>query len=191
MSVDYAIYLKLNEWTGIEAICLVAGIDPEDYAERLNSANRVCKNRDLWNRVVFPINTAFVDSLHNGEIIAHGEPPDFYKPIEIVQWAISKRFDVSDELIAFVGQPETVARGGTQAKLKLQKQQEAILAAIKTKLFNPMAIPDGEKGNIKSICEGSTDLFEADTAFDRAWKLGIGSLWKMEHHESYARRGNA
>lgn len=78
-----------------------------------------------------------------------------------------------------------------EALSKLQKQQAAILKVIEAKRFKPMAIPDNEKGTIKLICESDNPvLFEAETAFDRAWKLGIGKLWQMENHESYARRGN-
>ena len=75
---------------------------------------------------------------------------------------------------------------------KLEKQQAAILAAILAKGFKPMEIPDNEKGTIKSICEldNKDNLFSAGTAFDAAWKKGIGKLWRMEHHESYAHRGN-
>ena len=75
---------------------------------------------------------------------------------------------------------------------KRDKQKEAILDVIKAKRFSPMAIPDGEKGTIKSICEleNKDNLFDAPTAFDSAWKDGIGTLWKMEFHDSYAHRGN-
>ncbi len=88
-----------------------------------------------------------------------------------------------------------VSHAGTETKqkalLKLEKQQNAILKVITEKQFNPMAIPDGEKGTIKLICESDySKLFEAETAFDRAWKCGIKKLWQMENHKSYARRGN-
>ncbi len=74
---------------------------------------------------------------------------------------------------------------------KLEKQKEAILNVIKAKKFKPMEIPDNEKGTIKLICQSDySKLFEAETAFDRAWKEGINKLWRMEHHESYAKRGN-
>ncbi|WP_432745467.1 hypothetical protein ABXJ76_06965 [Methylobacter sp. G7] len=96
-------------------------------------------------------------------------------------------------------QAEAVANDGagshaeTETKkplTKLEKQQEAILDAMKIKQFKPMQIPDGEKGTIRLICESDySELFKAETAFDRAWKAGINELWRMEHHESYARRG--
>lgn len=75
-------------------------------------------------------------------------------------------------------------------KNMLEEQQVAILKVINLKNFKSTAIPRGEKGTIKDICESDyAGLFKAHTAFDRAWKLGIKILWKMEFHESYARRG--
>lgn len=76
---------------------------------------------------------------------------------------------------------------------KLQKQQKAILEVIKNNSFNPMAIQDGKKtGVIQKDCENKyADIFNGSTSFDRAWDLGLKSnLWRMEYHDSYARRGN-
>ena len=90
----------------------------------------------------------------------------------------------------------TVSHSGTGTKpkalSKMEKQQAAILETINAKEFKPMAIPDGEKGTLKDICEkeNKNKLFNASSAFDAAWKKGIGKLWQMEHHESYAHRGN-
>ena len=94
------------------------------------------------------------------------------------------------EDVGLVSHAETETK--PKALSKMEKQQAAILEVIKAKRFKPMAIPDGEKGTIKSICEidYKDDLFKAGTAFDAAWKKGIGKLWQMEHHESYAHRGN-
>ena len=120
----------------------------------------------------------------------------FFKPVSFITWANSKKFEVPKELIDFHKnlnlQTEThvIDCTANQTPEKLKKQQQAILEAIKSKNFNPMAIPDGEKGTIQIICEQMQPiLFQALTAFDRAWKLGIGRLWKMEFHESYAKRG--
>ena len=77
-------------------------------------------------------------------------------------------------------------------KSKLKQQQDAILEVISIKQFDPMEIPDGEKGTIKDICKTDYDeLFKAENSFDRAWKNGIRTLWKMKHYDSYAHRGNA
>lgn len=72
---------------------------------------------------------------------------------------------------------------------KLQKQHQAILDVIKLKGFDPMQIPDCEKGTIRTICE--TDyptLFDGTTSFDNAWKDGR-ALFRMANHASFSRRG--
>jgi hypothetical protein len=106
---------------------------------------------------------------------------------------ISKQGNNKQEVNADAGKG---SHAGTEPKpkalSKMQKQQAAILEAINAKEFKPMAIPDGEKGTIKNICEkeNKDGLFNAETAFDAAWKKGIGKLWQMENHNSYAHRGN-
>ncbi|PPD41653.1 MAG: hypothetical protein CTY16_15795 [Methylobacter sp.] len=79
-------------------------------------------------------------------------------------------------------------------KLKSEKQHDAILAAIALKKFKPMMIPDGGKGELKSLCETHCDLkslFDRDTSFDNAWKSGSKKgLFRMENHASYVKRGN-
>ena len=76
-------------------------------------------------------------------------------------------------------------------KTKLEKQQDVIMDVIKMKKMDPMKIPDGEKGTIKDICERDNidNLFDAHSAFERTWKLGIKKLWQMDNHDSYAKRG--
>lgn len=79
---------------------------------------------------------------------------------------------------------------GTEPELtKLEKQRNAIMDVILLKEFNPLAIPDGEKGTIKDICQADyPDLFDGTTSFDNAWKAS-GSLFRMANHASYAKRG--
>ena len=105
MSADYAMYLKLNDWTGLAAVCLLAGIDPQKYAKRLKNIHTkpTAKNLDLWNRVIDPINRAFMQSEADSEIIARidGEAGRYYDPVKVINWAIAKDFDVPDELRAF------------------------------------------------------------------------------------------
>jgi hypothetical protein len=73
---------------------------------------------------------------------------------------------------------------------KLENQRNAILTVIEQKQFNPMEIPDGEKGTIKLICEADYPrLFDGDTSFDNAWKKGR-ELFRMANHASYAKRGS-
>jgi len=77
-------------------------------------------------------------------------------------------------------------------KSKLEEQQEAILKVIRDNEFDPMAIPGGKKASVIQIdCENKhAGIFDGSTSFDRAWDSGIGKLWKMKYHDSYARRGN-
>jgi hypothetical protein len=74
---------------------------------------------------------------------------------------------------------------------KLQKQHRAILEVIEVKNFDPMKIPDGEKGTIRQICEADYPLlFDGSTSFDNAWKKGRNlNLFKMANHASFAKRG--
>jgi hypothetical protein len=130
------------------------------------------------------------------ESINRSRPINYAKKYEEmlirVQVEVAKRIKTDQ-----TAQPQTEAVADAGADIdgkvlsKLEKQQSAILKVISTKQFNPMAIPDNEKGTIKIICESDySELFKAVTAFDRAWKHGIETLWKMENHESYAHRGN-
>ena len=118
-------------------------------------------------------------------------------PKNWLAWAQSKGYKTDHITPLFIDvDVGTGNHAGTETKpkvlSKLEKQQNAILKVIETKQFKPMAIPDNEKGTIKSICEleNKNDLFKVETAFDRAWKFGIGKLWQMENHDSYAHRGN-
>lgn len=111
--------------------------------------------------------------------------------------AVKNLTSATDRVISFEYTPaatvedvENDNEDDTTPKSKLEKQQQAILAVIEEMKYKPMEIPDGGKGIIKSICEiNHLDDFNADTSFDRAWKEGIGKLWKMKYHDSYARRG--
>jgi hypothetical protein len=78
-------------------------------------------------------------------------------------------------------------------KTLLKNQQEIILEVIIESMgLDPMAIPSGAKSNkIQLECENKhAHLFKGSSSFERAWKLGRqDGLWKMEYHDSYARRG--
>lgn len=83
-------------------------------------------------------------------------------------------------------------KGNPKTLGKLQKQQNAILEVIKNNGLDPMKIPDGKKTRvIQKDCENDyATIFNGSTSFDRAWDSGVGKLWQMEYHNSYARRGN-
>lgn len=73
----------------------------------------------------------------------------------------------------------------------LKEQQDNILKAINALKLEPMAIPNGQKKVIQRYCENEyAESFKGSTCFDRAWDKGKKELWKMKHHDSYARRGN-
>lgn len=65
------------------------------------------------------------------------------------------------------------------------------MAVIKSKGFDPMAIPVGKRKVIEDICRADSDyseLFKKPTSFGTAWKKGH-HLFKMENHDSSAKRG--
>lgn len=73
----------------------------------------------------------------------------------------------------------------------LERQQEAILFAIKALDLEAMAIPGKTKIKINNYCEENFSVdFANKTAFNRAWQVGNTKLWKLEDYESYTRRGN-
>ncbi|QSA97727.1 hypothetical protein [Methylococcus sp. EFPC2] len=77
-----------------------------------------------------------------------------------------------------------------QELTKGEKQRCAILTAIRLKKYDPMKIPTGGRGILKTICENDyPEIFDGDTSFENRWKLGRGIDWKMAHHASFAKRG--
>jgi hypothetical protein len=174
-----------------------------------NETDPEAKNRHwLVPGLADDLHQAFRTAVFNGELTAYNtrtgltykpgqhENTIFTTPAAINKWLESQgasyRYgsENSDKKpVTNINNDLTLYEDGV--KTKIEKQQAAILQTIKTKRFDPMAIPDGGKGTIKIICE--TDyplLFGGDTSFDRAWKAGIKTLWKMENYESYAKRGN-
>lgn len=79
----------------------------------------------------------------------------------------------------------------TRYKPLLERQQEAILFAIKALDLEAMTIPRKTKIKINNYCEENFSVdFANKTAFTRAWQIGNTKLWKLEDYESYTRRGN-
>lgn len=86
-------------------------------------------------------------------------------------------------------EPPNQTQQTTPSLLKSDKQLEAIVEVIKLKGFDPMQIPDGEKGTIEAICKNDYPLlFDSESSFHTAWKKGR-HLFRMANHDSYARRG--
>jgi hypothetical protein len=178
-------WLSLPEWTPEQAVCLLYGFD----------YNKLDNHQCLG---------LLVEKLQKAKFKGN------MTPYQWQQFGVEQKFPLPKQMmliekLSLESQTETL--GGNKADAgagnhaitepkkpelsKLEKQKEAILNVIKAKKFKPMEIPDNEKGTIKLICQSDySKLFEAETAFDRAWKEGINKLWRMEHHESYAKRGN-
>lgn len=77
-----------------------------------------------------------------------------------------------------------------QGITRREKQRRAILDVIRKKQFDPMAIPDGEKGTIEAVSRAQyPELFDKESSFREAWKSGVPKQWRMNSHDRYARRG--
>ena len=108
----------------------------------------------------------------------------YFNPRDFIDWAISKSFDVPVELKEFAKSKTTTAPPIVQSnneptttnkQTKVQKHHAAILEVIRIKGFNPLAIPDGEKGTIEDICRADYPLlFNRETSFHTAWKKRKG-----------------
>lgn len=74
---------------------------------------------------------------------------------------------------------------------KLKKQLLIILSVIENEKYMPMKIQDGKKSIIADLCiKNYSESFKSIDAFDRVWKIGVkNDLFRMENHDSYARRG--
>ena len=192
--VDWQYWLKKSAWTPEQAVCLLYGINPLEYPKiadnqqieklRLDAEDKGKMTPYQWQQ--FGVEQKFPIP----KKISLIEKPMSEPQAEVVPDAgAGSQDDVEPESTKVV---QASIKPKEPTLSKLEKQQAAILATIKAKGFEPMKIPDGEKGTIKSICEleNKDDLFKAGTAFDAAWKNGIRKLWQMEHHDSYAHRGN-
>ena len=105
--------------------------------------------------------------------------------------ATERAVQADPEPPAPVGNTESDGWREDQSLLKREKQDRAVAEAIKTKGFNPSAIPDGEKGTIEALCTLEyPELFKAATAFETTWKRGLkAGCWRMQSHASYSKRG--
>ena len=208
LRADYKRWINADSWTVERAILLLinAEILPKDNSiydcgppRTMTEQSDFNKFMEIWPILEGSLKYGGLKKLDKGCVGLWND----VSPKDFIHWAKLKGYAIPEELkvIGTATQSETVIyadignHAGTETKpkalSKLEKQQAAILKVIEAKEFKPMAIPDNEKGTIKLICESdNSKLFEAETAFDRAWKFGIGKLWQMENHESYARRGN-
>jgi len=204
-------YSLWGAWSWVEAIFIMNGFKPVYYSHelrrRLNNLkpgglHQTAMQTDIelargyfgYSEVAY-----FVDRIQLGyigkEVIEAGEKTFKDLPANWERFWLDRQNELkgvalSDEPDTKDPQVITLPDKIDKPKTRLGNQQDAILTVIKIKKFDPMAIPDGEKGTIKAICEADyPQLFSGDTSFDRAWKLGITELWKMEYHDSFAKRG--
>jgi hypothetical protein len=195
--IPYDDWLNRERITLEEALMLSLGLNPNDpgdkdplffpqdeYANRRNQAMQ-------WKK----------SGLLHTEINREEQDRDHYvKPLEFFRLAMANDWldplsAQLDPIIAFLEQnptkPRTVtATGGADREpTKLEKQQAAIMEAIHGKGFDPLSIPDGEKGTLKMICESDYPyLFDGSTSFDNAWKASK-EMFRMANHASYSKRG--
>lgn len=192
MSINWPHWLSLPSWSKKQAVLLACGLNPNKFheIERHENYQSMCEPFiELCQRTIEESGTPYYWlNKFNIESYLGGVPRGVHE--WLAQQIERTQLEPQAETVANVGVDSQGTEQNGKALTKLEKQQAAILEVIKAKEFNPMAIPDGEKGIIKIICENDYKvLFEAVTAFERAWKDGINKLWKMEHHESYAHRG--
>jgi hypothetical protein len=208
LRADYKRWINADSWTVERAILLLLNAetlpkqnDNYDCGSPMTIREQSVYNQfmEIWPILESSLKYGSLKKLDKGCVGLWND----VRPKDFIYWAQLKGYAIPEELIGIctvihTNAVEDVGKGNhlrTETKpevlSKLEKQQKAILKVIETKQFKPMAIPDNEKGAIKSICESDDSvLFEVETAFDRAWKKGIGKLWQMEHHNSYAHRGN-
>ena len=197
---DDSLWLKMHSWNIDFAAKLILLGYTENVEEQIDffsrQKNRIDNDRaDIMKTIINRFDKLAQSAINIGVL----QKPD--TPANWLAWAQSKGYKINHLISENQVVSVAVDHEGTDTKdnkklnksknSKLQRQQKAILDTINAKGFDPMAIPDGEKGTIKLIFElDDSVLFKYETAFDRAWKLGIGKLWQMENHNSYAHRGN-
>lgn len=207
MGADYDKWIKADLWTVERAILLLIDAEslpywPNNYdtCSPITDDEKIIYSdfMDIWDIARASLKAG---SLNKVDKSAAGVMRNEVRPNEFIHWARTKGYEIPDNLKTIRAEPlaEPLADAGAVGDVepktnptltKLKKQQAAILKSIAAKGLKPMAIPDGEKATIKRICElEHSELFKAETAFDRAWKDGVNTLWRMDNHESYAHRG--
>lgn len=178
------IWSECRTWSSLDAAWLSLSVDPglvdpwrldSDWRARLTAiAEEMAR---LLSRLV-------------GET---GTPAEFIRALRKIGVHHEWMSDCGDDLlIQDEGAPADTIPTGWRADPKLmksRKQEFAVLASIKAKRWDPMSVPDGEKGTIRLLCEDEYPELFAATSFDATWNRGRNKLWRMQSHESYSRRG--
>jgi hypothetical protein len=101
--IHYEQYLKLSEWTKLEAVCLLSGIDPAYYLEQLPrifhssplSGFYPCPPRiEELQRFMRAVNKEIDELFGIDDSLC-------YPPKDLIGWAISKGFEIPDDLKRF------------------------------------------------------------------------------------------
>lgn len=200
---DLLVYEIREKLTIYEAACLANFKDPEKHFtgcafEIKMTMSKLSHGIDFFKGMT-PIGLA--DMLFSAPDMFMGDISSELKFLKKVfgckpGHALPKK-DIAEALIKFgkplpdsVYKPSTIRTSpALEVNLtKNQKQQNAILEVIRMKGFDPMMIPDGEKGTIEKLCMADYPLlFDGVTSFENAWK-GSRELFKMANHESYSKR---
>jgi hypothetical protein len=167
--------------------------DPPSAEEAADDASRCLKLKEFLKRIHIVVGNL----APRGELVTLDDGVQCVGPVvkcsDFVAFAIRKGWSFPPELLAMNlnRRPELVALP-TQSNApltKLEKQHRAILDVINTKQYEPLAIPDGGKGLLETICKADYPvLFDTESSFSTAWKQGK-HLFRMANHASFAKRG--
>ena len=192
-------WFTLESWTPEQAVCLFYDVNPYEYEKiknhediqwlLLKAKEHESQSPQEWKQFAIknqiPIPNAFNYIPIFGRLFIGGEDDTCaFNCIPNIE-STSNENDKNPPSQT----PPLSATQPDKPLTKLEKQHKAIIDVITLKKFDPMQIPDGEKGTIHTICEHDYPLlFDAESSFITAWKKGR-HLFKMAHHEGYARRG--
>lgn len=109
---------------------------------------------------------------------------------EVERYELENRKIISNDEIVKPVEQSTEEVG--DPSYKSTKQVNAILEVIKLEGLEPLKLRTGEKKLIKKIVtEKYSTLFDRHSSFENAWRKAgrVKNLVRMEHHDSYKKRG--
>lgn len=207
---DYDTWVKADLWTVERGILLLLGAEKLPGCDQNSGRCQSSEEQAIFDKFMHIWDIA-QGSIKVGKLAKIGKGYPHYwdctevYPADFIAWARSKDFQIPAELarIETLPQAETIQPASTtgeglevadnwrndQNLIKSEKQKRAILTVIAMKRYEPMAIPNGEKGTIRTICESDyPELFDGSSSFDNVWKTNIGKSWRMANHASYSKR---
>jgi len=186
--VEIDLFWLAPTWTPQQAAWIALDIDPRFTNKEGQS----------------PLQTKEVQSLHawvleSLEILMGSAqpPPECLKHIRQLgiepSWVseIPNRVDIESDAPDSVTVTDYTEWRDDPKLLKGEKQERAVLAMIEVKEWNPMSVPDGEKGTLEALCRADyPEPFNCDTSFATTWKRGNKKrLWRIQSYASYAKLG--